>query len=208
MPHAMLDFFEGDHYSGNVDFYSYDVACRMKSYLEIRDPALYVNVERKLVLGYFHSKSHKCHRWNVGYSKIGAGYNDGEQGERLNRLMVKYTSFLCYMREEHMHEAMEDFLMSQTRRANARIDMVLRNKLKSTISHLGEWHLRFVQLCREMEDRLSSQPFCLNMEEIQKWVEAYTSRPVYMSPAVEMTGSKAEQEYVWAHYEWLGLHSH
>jgi hypothetical protein len=107
MPHAMLDFLEGDGYPGKVDFYSYDVACQMKSYLEIRDPALlHAKVEPKLVLGYLHSKSHKRRRWNVGYSKLGSGYNDGEQGERLNSLMLKYTSFLHYMREEHMHEAM------------------------------------------------------------------------------------------------------
>jgi hypothetical protein len=206
MPHAMLDFFEGDNYSGVVDFYSYDVACRMKSYLQIRDPALHVKVEPKLVLGYFHSKSHRCHRWNVGYSKEGAGYNDGEQGERLNRLMLKYTSFLRYMREEHMQEAIEDFLMSQTRQANAKIDMVLRKKWINTLSHLCEWHVRFVRLCTELEDRLvSSQRFHLNIQEIQEWVEAYTTRPVTEYPSVEMTGSKAEQEYVWAKYEWLQL---
>ena len=77
----MLDFLEGDNYSGKVDFYSYDVACRLKSYLQTRDPQLHARVDRKLVLGYFHSKSHKCQRWNVGYSKLGSGYNDGEQGE-------------------------------------------------------------------------------------------------------------------------------
>jgi hypothetical protein len=65
MPHAMLDFFEGDNYSGMVDFNSYDVACQMKSYLQIRDPALHVKVEPKLVPGYFHSKSQRCHRWNI-----------------------------------------------------------------------------------------------------------------------------------------------
>jgi hypothetical protein len=140
-------------------------------------------------------------------SKEGAGYNDGEQGERLNRLMLKYTSFLRYMREEHMQEAIEDFLMSQTRQTNAKIDMVLRKKWINTISHLCEWHVRFVQLCTELEDRLSSQRFHLNIQEIQEWVEAYNTRPVTEYPAVNMTGSKAEQEYVWANYEWLQLHA-
>jgi Kyakuja-Dileera-Zisupton transposase len=72
MLHAMLDFFEEGNYSRRVDFYSYDVACHLKSYLQIRDPALH-EVEPKLVLGYFHSKSHRCHRWNMGYSKLGSG---------------------------------------------------------------------------------------------------------------------------------------
>jgi hypothetical protein len=207
MPHAMLDFFEGDNYSGKVDFYSYDVACRLKSYLQHRDTELHVKVAPKLVLGYFHSKSHKCHRWNVGFSKVDSGYNDGEQGERLNRLMLKYTSFLRYMREEHMHEAVEDFLMCHTRQANANMGMVLSKKLINTIAHLRKWHERFVRLCSELEDRLSPQGFHLNMEIVQHWVEAYTTPPVAGSPSVVMTGSTAEQEYVWAHYEWMQLHA-
>jgi hypothetical protein len=202
MPHAMLDYFEGDSYSGKVDFYSYDVACRLKSYLRMRDPQLHVKVEPKLVLGYFHSKSHRCQKWNVGYSKLGAGYNDGEQGECLNRLMLKYTSFLRYMREEHMQEAVEDFLMCHTRKANEKIDKVLSTKLKHTISHLCEWHERFVRLCTELENRLG---FHLNIETIQQWVEAYTTQAVLASPSIQMTGSKAEQDYVWAHYEWMQL---
>jgi hypothetical protein len=205
MPHAMLDFLEGDGYPGEVDFYSYDVACRMKSYLKIRDPVLHAKVEPKLVLGYFHSKSHKCRNWNVGYSKLGSGYNDGEQGERLNSLMLKYTSFLRYMREEHMHEAMEDFLMSHTWQANANINMVLSAKLQSSIAHLFEWHESFVRLCLELEDRLSPQGFHLCMEELQQWVETYTTRPLPDSPTVEVTGTKAEQDYAWARFEWLKL---
>jgi hypothetical protein len=205
MPHAMLDFFEGGNYSGSVDFYSYDVACRLKSYLQIRDPALHVKVGPKLVLGYFHSKSHRCHRWNVGYTKVSSGYNDGEQGERLNKLMLKYTSFLRYMREEHMNETLEDFLMCHTRQANAVIDMVLHTKLINSISHLIEWHERFVQLCMDLENRLSPQGFHLNFENIQQWVEAYSTQPVAGSQSTEMTGSKVEQEYVWAHYEWMQL---
>jgi hypothetical protein len=105
-----------------------------------------------------------------------------------------------------MQEAIEDFLMSQTRQANAKIDMVLRKKWINTLAHLCEWHVRFVRLCTELEDRLvSSQRFHLNIQEIQEWVEAYTTRPVTEYPSVEMTGSKAEQEYVWANYEWLQL---
>jgi hypothetical protein len=138
----------------------------------------------------------------VGYSKLGAGYNDGEQGERLNRLMLKYTSFLRYMREEHMQEAVEDFLMCHTRKANEKIDKVLSTKLKHTISHLCEWHERFVRLCTELENRLG---FHLNIETIQQWVEAYTTQAVLASPSIQMTGSKAEQDYVWAHYEWMQL---
>ena len=205
MPHAMLDFLEGDSYPGKVDFYSYDVACRLKSYLRIRDPALHAKVEQKLVLGYFHSKSHRCHRWNVAYSKLGSGYNDGEQGERLNSRMLKYVAFLHYMREEHMYEAMEDFLMSQTRQANAKIVMVLHAKLKNSISHLCEWHEHFVRLCKELEECLSPQGFHLNIEEILLWVQAYITRPVTESPSVEVMGTKAEREFVWAHFEWLTL---
>jgi phage-related protein len=118
MLHAMLDFFEGGNYSGSVDFYSYNIACHLKSYLQIRDPALHIRMGPKLFLGCFHSKSHRCHRWNVGYAKVGSGYNDGEQGKCLNKLMLKYTSFLQYMREEHMKEMLEDFLMCHTQQAN------------------------------------------------------------------------------------------
>ena len=192
MPHAMLDYFEGNNYSGKVDFYSYDMACRMKSYLQSRDPALHVKVEPKLVLGYFHSKSHRCHRWNVGYSKLGAGYNDSKQGERLNRLMLKYTSFLRYMQEEHMQEAVEDFLMCHTRKANEKIDNVLRTKLIHTISHLCEWHEQFVKLCTKIESRLSPHGFHLDIKMIQRWVEAYTSQGETASASIQMTGSKAE----------------
>ena len=205
LPHAMLDFLEGDNYSGKVDFYSYDVACRLKSYLQTRDPQLHARVDRKLVLGYFHSKSHKCQRWNVGYSKLGSGYNDGEQGERVNRLLLKYTSFLRYMREENMREAMEDFLMSHTSRTNANINLVLHRKLVNTVKHLIEWHERFIKLCMELVDRLSPNGFHLDIQMIEEWVEAYTTRPVADSPAIEVHASKAEQEFVWAHYEWSQL---
>ena len=166
---------------------------------------LHVKVGPKLVLGYFHSKSHRCHRWNVGYTKVGSGYNDGKQGEHLNKLMLKYTSFLRYMREEHMNETLEDFLMCHTRQANATIDVVLHTKLINSVSHLIEWHGCFVRLCMELENRLSPQGFRLNIESIQQWVEEYSSRPVAGYQSIEMTGSKVEQEYVWAHYEWMQL---
>jgi len=94
MPHTMLDFLEGVGYPGEVDFYSYDVAYRLKLNLQMRDQELHHKVEPKLVLGYFHSKSHKCRQWNMGFSKLGSGYNDGEQGEQLNSFMLKYTAFL------------------------------------------------------------------------------------------------------------------
>jgi hypothetical protein len=202
MPHAMLDYLEGNNYPGNVDYYSYDVACRLISYLRNRDPELYLKAGPKLVLGYFHSKSHKCRGWNVGYTKLGSGYNDGEQGERLNSLMVKYTSFLRYMREEHMQEAMEDFLMCFTRHANSNLAGVLHSKLKSCMAHLFEWHSTFLTLCAELEDRLSEQGFLLTNEELQQWVEEDTSPPVENIATVNVSGTKAEQEYVWASYEW------
>jgi hypothetical protein len=205
LPHAMLDFLEGERYPGKVDFYSYDVACRLKSYLQSRDPELFYKVEPKLVLGYLHSKSHKCRQWNVGFTKLGAGYNDGEQGERLNSRMLKYVSFLRYMREEHMSETMEDFLMSLTLQVNVNIDMVLHTKLNNSIAHLCEWHERFVRLCMELEDRVSPQGFQLNIEEMHHWVDAYTTRPVDVAPTVAVTGTKAEQDYVWARFEWLQL---
>jgi len=166
---------------------------------------LHAKVEPKLVLGYFHSKSHRCHKWNVGYSKVGSGYNDGEQGECLNRLMLKYTSFLRYMREEHMHKAMEDFLMCHTRQANAKIGMVLTNKLMNTITHLRDWHECFVRLCNQLDNRLSPQGFHLNMEMVQQWVDTYTNRPDVGYEQVEMTSTKAERDYVWACYEWTQL---
>jgi Kyakuja-Dileera-Zisupton transposase len=92
--HAMLHFIEEASYPGEVDFYSYDVACRLKSYLQSQDPELHQQVEPKLVLGYLHAKSHKCRQWNVGFTKLGSGYNDGEQGECLNSWMLKYVAFL------------------------------------------------------------------------------------------------------------------
>jgi hypothetical protein len=195
LPHAMLDFLEGGSYPGEVDFYSYDVAYRMKYYLQVRAPDMHVKVDPKLVLGYFHSKSHKCQKWNVEYSKLGSGFNDGEQGEQLNSIMLQYTSFLCFtMQEEHMHEAMEDFLMCLTRQANEKKDITLRTKLTSSIGHLFEWHSSFVRSCKELEDRLSPQGFHLTSEEVQQWVEEYTTLPVDNSPTVEMTGTKIEQE--------------
>jgi hypothetical protein len=36
-------------------------------------------------------------------------------------------------------------------------------------------------------------------------VEAYTTQAVLASPSIQMMGSKAEQDYVWAHYEWMQL---
>jgi hypothetical protein len=104
-----------------------------------------------------------------------------------------------------MNETLEDFLMCHTRQANAVIDMVLHTKLINSISHLIEWHERFVQLCMDLENRLSPQGFHLNFENIQQWVEAYSTQPVAGSQSTEMTGSKVEQEYVWAHYEWMQL---
>jgi hypothetical protein len=58
-----------------------------------------------------------------------------------------------------------------------------------------------------LEDRLSPQGFHLTSEELQQWVEAYTTPPVDNSATVEMTGTKIEQEYVWARFEWLKLGS-
>ena len=101
-----------------------------------------------------------------------------------------------------MQEAMEDFLMCLTRQANSNLARVLRTKLKSCTALLFEWHSTFVNLCRELEDRLSQQGFFLTDEELQHWVEADTSPPVANVTTVNVTGTKAEQEYVWASYEW------
>ena len=102
-----------------------------------------------------------------------------------------------------MFEAMEDFLMCLTRQANSKIELVLCSKLKSCLVHLLEWHSTFDRLCLELEDRLSStQRFSLTNEELQQWVEADTSPPVASDSMASVTGSKAEQEYVWASYEW------
>ena len=103
-----------------------------------------------------------------------------------------------------MLEAMEDFLMCLTRQANSNIESVLRSKLKSCLVHLLEWHSTFVRLCMELEDHLSStQGFSLTNEELQHWVEADTSPPLAKADSMaSVTGTKAEQEYVWASYEW------
>jgi len=204
MVHAMLHFIEQANYPGEVDFYSYDVACRLKSYLQSRDPQLHQRVAPKLVLGYLHSKSHKCRQWNVGFSKSGSGYNDGEQGERLNSWMLKYVAFLRYMREEHMYESIEDFMMSHTWKTNANMDQVLQKKLKHCMSHLFEWHANYVKLCTELENRLSQNGFHIQVdhEEVQKWVESYTARPEAPSSTFAVTGTEAKQEYAWALFEW------
>jgi hypothetical protein len=109
------------------------------------------------------------------------------------------------MREENMQESMEDFLMCLTRHANASIHMVLHTKLKSSISHLFEWHSSFVKLCMALEERLSSEGFHVNNEELYLWVEEYTTRPEDNPITVQITGTKAEQDYVWAQYEWMKL---
>ena len=100
-----------------------------------------------------------------------------------------------------MLEAMEDFLMILTRQANSNIESVLRSKLKSCLVHLFEWHSTFDRLCLELEDRLSSTQFSLTNEELQQRVEADTSPPGASDSMASVTGSKAEQEYVWASYE-------
>jgi hypothetical protein len=110
------------------------------------------------------------------------------------------------MREENMLEAMEDFLMCLTRRANSNIESVLRSKLKSCMVHLFSWNSTFLRLCRELEDRLSStQVFSLTNQELQQWVEADTSPPLATDAVASVTGTKAEQEYVWSSYEWSKL---
>jgi len=104
-----------------------------------------------------------------------------------------------------MHETMEDFLMSHTWQTNANINVVLLSKLKSSLRHLHEWHNTFVRLCLELEERLSAQGFNLDEDELQRWVIAYTTRPAAGSPTSEVTGTKAEQDYVWALFEWVKL---
>jgi hypothetical protein len=205
MVHAMLQFIEDGNYPGEVDFYSYDVACRLKSYLESRDNELHQRVEDKLVLGYLHSKSHKCRQWNVGFSKTGSGYNDGEQGERLNSWMLKYVAFLRYMREENMYESMEDFLMSHTGQTNANMDQVLQKKFKQCMEHLFEWHAIYVKLCTELEDRLSQYDFLIDEEVVTNWVQEYMAKPDATASLFPVTGTKAEQEYAWALFEWQKL---
>jgi hypothetical protein len=203
MVHAMLNYIEQATYPGEVDFYSYDVACQLKSYLKSRDPQLHQRVDQKLVLGYLHSKSHKCRQWNVGYSKSGSGYNDGEQGERLNSWLLKYVAFLRYMREENMYESIEDFLMSHTWQTNANMDQVLKKKLKHCMCHLFKWHGNYVKLCTELQNRLSTSgsELQVNNEEVGKWVESYTAIPEAPASTFSVTGTAAEQEYAWAKFE-------
>jgi hypothetical protein len=91
--------------------------------------------------------------------------------------MLKYVTFLQYMREEHMYESMEDFLMSLTRQTNANMDQVLYKKLKHCMAHIYEWHATYVKLCMELEDRPSQHSFHINGVKVQQWVEEYTARP-------------------------------
>jgi hypothetical protein len=43
------------------------------------------------------------------------------------------------------------------------------------------------------------------MDELQQWVTTYTTRPLANTPTVEVVGTKTEQDYVWARFEWLKL---
>ena len=103
------------------------------------------------------------------------------------------------------NETLEDFLMSHTWQTNGSIYEVLQKKLKHSIAHVYEWHNNFVRMCTELEGHLSQQGFHLHDEELQRWVKAYTTRPETNAPTIEVVGTRAEQEYAWALFEWKKL---
>lgn len=104
-----------------------------------------------------------------------------------------------------MYESMEDFLMSHTGKTNANMDQVLQRKLKHCMAHLFEWHGNYVKLCMELEARLSQDDFHMDEEKVKRWVESYTTRPEAPASMFTVTGTKAEQEYAWALFEWQKL---
>jgi hypothetical protein len=151
LPHAVIASLEKSQYPDEVDFYSYDVSCMLKAYLLRRDPALSLTVNNKLVLGHFHSKTHKCRRINVAWSHDGAGLDDGEQGEWWNSSMVSHASSMRYMRKERMNELLEYLMLENTKKSNSRMGLTLLLRAQHSHKFLGKYHAAFKKSINEIE---------------------------------------------------------
>jgi hypothetical protein len=164
-------------------YYSYDIACLFLNYLRIRDPTLFRVVKDKIVLGYFHGLSHKCRAYNTGFTREGAGYCDGEQSERLNSLLVLYSSFMRYMREENFKETLTNFLYMETKRNNMRSHKVILKKMESMCN-------KVVELKRELQKLCIQKGLSPSNQEMQLWASVHTQTPVTSNDVSEQLGKK------------------
>lgn len=192
-------------YPRQVDFYSYDVSCKLGAYLRARDEPLAHAVKNKLVLGHFHSKSHKCKRYNVSWSRESAGTDDGEQGERWNSRMVNFASSMRYMREERSLELLEHLMLVETRESNSSISHVLRRRANAALKSLVVNHESLTKKVADIESRLSACGYHVSQEMVLEWSSAYVAPPSVPSANIGGLGfafSLAEVTYVRRHMEW------
>lgn len=205
LPHAVIKSLESTLYPRQVDFYSYDVSCKLGAYLRARDEPLAHAVENKLVLGHFHSKSHKCKRYNVSWSRTSAGMDDGEQGERWNSRMVNFASSMRYMREERSLELLEHLMLVETRESNSNISHVLRRRANAALKSLVANHESLTKKVADIESRLSACGYHVSREMVLEWSAAYVAPPSVPSANIGGVGlgfSLAEVTYVRRHMEW------
>lgn len=191
LAHAMVNWFEEQ--DTDVKFYSYDIACMFLTYLKNRHNALYQQVKDRIVLGYFHGLTHKCRNYNTGFTREGAGYCDGEQSERLNSLLVTYSSFLKYMKEENFIETLSDLMYMETSKNNMRCPTVILRKMERVCRKVHE-------LCKELEVCLGDGGLSPSQAEMKYWVSVHTRAPPTFSNQSEKAGKKVE-EYVSLKFE-------
>jgi len=177
LPHAVIQHLERGSYLHQVDFYSYDVSCKLGAYLRVRDPLLASGVLPKLMLGHFHSKSHKCRHYNVGWSKDGAGMDDGEQGERWNSCMVRHASSMRYMREERSLELMEHLMLTDTREVNSNMSHTIHRRARSALKLLTINDNNLAKKVEDLESRLFCHAYYVTQEMVSEWTRAYVAPP-------------------------------
>jgi len=204
LPHSVIDSLENSQYPQHVSFYSYDVACMMRKYLQSRDSPLSALVDSKLVLGHFHSNAHKCKQENVSWGRHGAGLDDGEQGERWNSRMVSIATSMRYMRNERMLELLEHMMLTSTRHTNAVMGEVLHRRAKAASLALSKHNASLAACVEEVETRLSAINFQVTQELITQWVDDYTSPPSVdaADPNAGTDITEKEKAYVQSHIEW------
>ena len=191
LAHAMMNWFEEQPM--DVKFYSYDIACMFLAYMRKRDGNLYQQVKDRIVLGYFHGLTHKCRDYNTGFTREGAGYCDGEQSERLNSLLVNYSSFLKYMKEENFVETLSDFFYKEVRKNNMRCHKVIKNKMEAVCK-------KFCELNKELQACLKNAGLRPSYQEMKLWVSTHTRAPQEVNNKLEQAGKKLE-EYVYLKFE-------
>ena len=204
LPHAIIHSLENSPM--DVKYYSYDVACRLKPYLQNRDTPLSQLVHQKLVLGHFHSKAHKCKKQNVSWSRHGAGLDDGEQGERWNSHMVNHAPSMRYMRPERMLELLEHLMLENTHFTNCRMGEILLKRGRHALKSFHKHHTELMQNIAELESRLSLHEYVISDQTMEEWVASYSMVAADSGdepdPGSGITA--AEQSYVTAHRLWQG----